>query len=35
MSYPFVQVTYDLLRWMYLLNVRGSSWLRDDLPLNP
>jgi hypothetical protein len=33
-SYPFIQITYDLLRWMYLLNVRGSSRLRDDLPLN-
>jgi hypothetical protein len=28
-------VIYDLLRWMCLLNVRGSSLLRDDLLLNP
>jgi hypothetical protein len=28
-------VTYDLLRWMWLLNVRGSSLLGDNLPLNP
>jgi hypothetical protein len=25
---------YDLLRWMCLLNVIGSTLLRDDLPLN-
>jgi hypothetical protein len=24
-----------LLRWMCLLNVTGSSLVKDDLPLNP
>jgi hypothetical protein len=33
--YSFIQITYDLLRWMCLLNVRGSTLLEDDLPLNP
>jgi hypothetical protein len=28
------RVTYDLLRWMYILNARGSSLLGDDLLLN-
>jgi hypothetical protein len=27
-----VHVTYDLLRWMCLLNMRGSSLLEKDLP---
>jgi hypothetical protein len=31
---PFIQITYDLLKWMCLLNVRGSTRLEDDLPLN-
>jgi hypothetical protein len=30
--YPFIHITYDLLRWIYLLNVRGSTLLKDDLP---
>jgi hypothetical protein len=33
--YLFIQVTYDLLRWMWLLNVGWGSTLRVDLPLNP
>jgi hypothetical protein len=32
MCHPFIQITYDLLRWMRLLNVRGRSQLRDNLP---
>jgi hypothetical protein len=33
--YPFIQVTYDLLRWMWFLNVGWGSIIRVDLPLNP
>jgi hypothetical protein len=31
----YIKIIYDLLRWMCFLNVKRSSLLGDDLPLNP
>jgi hypothetical protein len=33
--FRFIQITYDLLMWMCLLNVRGSTLHRNELPINP